>query len=430
MGDSMESLWSDQEAEACGGDALKLRVYTSRLLGRQPELVLHGGGNTSVKTIAPDLFGDEQELLYVKGSGWDLATIEAAGFAPVRLDALRRMAGLATLRDGDMVHMQRAAMTDPTAPNPSVEAILHAIIPLAFVDHTHADTVVTITNTEGGEDKIRAIYGERVLIVPYVMPGFVLAKKVYELTRDIDWSRLEGMVLMGHGVFSFADDAKTSYERMIRLVSEAEGYLKQHGATPFASARPAAVDPLKLARIRKAVSDAKGEAMLASLDDGSAAAGFSNLADVDVIATRGPLTPDHVIRTKRIPVMIGDDPEEDMQTYASAYRTYFERHADANLTCLDKAPRWGVWPGCGALSFGRSRKEAGIIADILGHTMRAIQQAEKLGGWRALPENDIFEVEYWELEQAKLGKGGVAPEFQGKVALVTGGSRGIGRAIA
>ena len=426
----MESLWSDQEAGSCKGDALKLRVYTSRLLGRQPELVLHGGGNTSVKTRAPDLFGDQQELLYVKGSGWDLATIEAAGFAPVRLDALHRMAELETLSDGDMVHMQRAAMTDPTAPNPSVEAILHAIIPFAFVEHTHADVVVTITNTDGGEDIIRAIYGERVLIVPYVMPGFVLAKKVYELTRNVDWSKIEGMVLLGHGAFSFADDAKTSYERMIRLVSEAEGYLKQGGATSFASARSATVDLIKLARIRKAVSDARGEAMLASLDDGKAAAGFSNLADVDAIATRGPLTPDHVIRTKRIPVIVGDDPEEDMQAYVSTYRAYFEQHTDGNLTCLDTAPRWGIWPGCGALSFGRSLKEAGIIADIVGHTMRAIQQAETLGGWQALAEKDIFEVEYWELEQSKLGKGGAAPEFQGKVALVTGAASGIGRACA
>ncbi|MDX8411893.1 MAG: bifunctional aldolase/short-chain dehydrogenase [Mariprofundaceae bacterium] len=426
----MESLWNDQEAELCNGDALKLRVYTSRLLGRRPDLVLHGGGNTSVKTRVADLFGDEQEVLFVKGSGWDLATIEEAGFAPVRLHALRRMAELEALSDSDMVRMQRAAMTDPSAPNPSVEAILHAIIPFTFVDHTHADAVVTITNTDDGENAIRAIFGERVLIVPYIMPGFVLARKVYELTREIDWSRLEGMVLLGHGVFSFADDARASYERMIKLVSEAENYLKQQGATPLASARSAKTDLIKLARIRKIVSAAKGEAMLACLDDGKTSAGFSNRGNVDAIATRGPLTPDHVIRTKRIPVIIGDDPVEDVETYASAYRAYFERYTDGSLTCLDTAPRWGVWPGCGVISFGRSMKEAGIIADISVHTLRAIQQAEALGGWMALSEKDIFDVEYWELEQAKLGKGGATPEFQGKAALVTGAASGIGRACA
>ncbi|HHH47708.1 MAG TPA: bifunctional aldolase/short-chain dehydrogenase, partial [Gammaproteobacteria bacterium] len=215
----MQSLWNDTEARACGDDALKLRVYTSRLLGREPSLVLHGGGNTSVKAEAENLFGDMESVLYVKGSGWDLATIEAEGFAPVRLDVLQRMAALPALSDPQMVRAQRAAMTDPYAPNPSVEAILHAIIPFKFVDHTHADAVVTLTNTPDGEARIRALYGERVLVVPYVMPGFVLAKKVWEMTAGIDWSQLDGMVLMNHGVFSFADDARDSYERMIALVS-------------------------------------------------------------------------------------------------------------------------------------------------------------------------------------------------------------------
>src|SRR6185295_15619124 len=198
----MQSLWNDQEA-APFHSPLELRVYTSRLLGREPALVLHGGGNTSVKATATNLFGDSEQVLYVKGSGWDLATIEAKGFAPVRLEALCRMAELPVLSDADMVKAQRAAMLDPSAPTPSVEAILHAIIPFAFVDHTHADAVVAISNTEGGADRIRRIYGDSVLIVPYVMPGFVLARKVYEMTRGVDWSKLSGLVLLSHGVFSF-----------------------------------------------------------------------------------------------------------------------------------------------------------------------------------------------------------------------------------
>ncbi len=197
----MKSLWNDKEASGSEGDPLRLRVYTSRLLGREPSLVLHGGGNTSVKTTATTLFGDREDLLYIKGSGWDLATIEAAGFAPVRLQVLTRMAELPRLTDTEMVRAQRAAMTDPGAPTPSVEAILHAIIPFTFVDHTHADAVVAISNTPGGEARIREVYQDRVLVVPYVMPGFVLARKVFELSRGLDWSRYEGMVLLHHGDF-------------------------------------------------------------------------------------------------------------------------------------------------------------------------------------------------------------------------------------
>jgi rhamnose utilization protein RhaD (predicted bifunctional aldolase and dehydrogenase) len=213
-------------------------VYTSRLLGRDPNLVLHGGGNTSVKSEGEDLFGRREAVLYVKGSGWDLATIEARGFAPVRLALLQQMAELAALTDGDMVRAQRAAMTDPGAPTPSVEAILHAIIPFTFVDHTHADAVVTVSNTPDGEARIRRIYGDRVLVVPYVMPGFVLARKVFELTAGADWSKLEGIILLNHGVFSYGPDARASYERMIALVTECESYLERETTAERVARKP------------------------------------------------------------------------------------------------------------------------------------------------------------------------------------------------
>jgi rhamnose utilization protein RhaD (predicted bifunctional aldolase and dehydrogenase) len=184
----MQNRWNDAEAQSFRDDPLALRVYTSRLLGHDPDLVLHGGGNTSVKVTETDLFDEPEEILYVKGSGWDLATIEAAGFAPVRLKVLKRLAEFEVLSDSDMVRLQRAAMTNPYAPNPSVEAILHAIIPFKFVDHTHTDAVVTITNTPDGEARIRSLYGDRVIYVPYVMPGFILARTIFEMTRDLDWT--------------------------------------------------------------------------------------------------------------------------------------------------------------------------------------------------------------------------------------------------
>lgn len=429
----MKSLWNDQEAAECAGKPLSLRVYTSRLLGREPALVLHGGGNTSVKVREPNLFGEAEHLLYVKGSGWDLATIEGKGFAPVRMDTLLKLAALQQLSDTDMVRVQKAAMTDPNAPTPSVEAILHALIPFTFVDHTHSDAVVAITNTPEGEETIKRVLGERVLYIPYIMPGFALARLVYELTRDTDWSKYDGMVLQHHGIFSFANDARDSYERMIRLVTLAEDFLAAKGALeaePAASAaQPETAEALKqLATLRKAVSLQAGVPMLALLDGSANALGYANLPRIAEISGRGPLTPDHVIHTKRTPLLVAADATQSVADYASAYLEYFRRNAAPNLVALDAAPRWAVWPTHGVVSFGVSAKRAGVVADIVRHTMRAQCWAEALGAWQALPERDIFDVEYWELEQAKLKKSGTRLPLEGKVALVTGAATGIGKA--
>jgi len=428
----MKSLWDDQKAAALANDPLALRVYSSRLLGGDPTLVLHGGGNTSVKTTVKDFFGDEEEILYVKGSGWDLGTIEAPGFAPVRLSVPLRMAERETISDTDMVKNLRAAMLDSSAPTPSVETVLHAIIPFKFVDHTHADTVVAVMNTPGGEDRMREIYGPNMLIVPYVMPGFVLARTVYTMTRDIDWQKLDGILLMNHGVFTFADDAKRSYERHIEIVTQAEAYVAQHTEPRSTATTPPQIDLLELARLRRAVSRARGTATLAQLNADAEAVAFSTMPAIADVGTRGLMTPDHVLRTKRTPVMITTDVEQDVATYAENYRAYFERnkalYAGKKLNMLDPAPRWAIWPGQGTVALGRTIGEAGIIGDINYHTIHAIEQAEALGGWQVLSEPEIFEVEYWELEQAKGRAGAPGPALLGKIALVTGAASGIGRA--
>lgn len=429
----MKSRWSDADAARCTS-ALDLRVYTSRLLGLEPSLVLHGGGNTSVKTVELNLFGEREEIMHTKGSGWNLATIEAHGFAPVRLDPLRRMADLPALGDMAMVRAQRAAMTDPQAPTPSVEAILHAIIPHAFVDHTHADAVVTITNTRDGAQRIRELFGETVLVVPYVMPGFMLARAVRELTRTIDWDRLEGIVLLNHGVFTFGADAKSSYERMISLVARAESFLDTRA--PLEASAAAAPRPfghpelLALARLRRAVGRTIGAPVVALSDRSEEAARFASRPDAAAIATRGPLTPDHVIHTKPVPLVAAGDWDEAVAQYGERYLEYVARHAGPALVRIDPAPRWILWPGHGSVAVGRSVKDAGIVADIARHTARAIVRAERLGGWCALPESEIFAVEYWELEQAKLRQGGARPPLAGRIALVTGAASGIGLACA
>ena len=426
----MNSLWNDNDVKAFIDDPIQLRVYTSRLLGSHTDLVLHGGGNTSVKVKIKNIFGDIEEILYVKGSGVDLSSVQPAGFAPVKLEVLEKMVLLEKLDDVDLLRLQRTAMTDPDSPNPSIEAILHAIIPFKYVDHTHADSVVTITNNERGEALIREIYKDQVLIVPYVKPGFILAKKVYELTQNLDWSKVEGIILLNHGVFTFADDARTSYERMIKLALLADDYLKKQGVFNSVAKAEPIEDLLSLARIRHQVSAAKGDAMIARLDQSPEACGFANFSDVDSIATRGPVTPDHVIRTKPVPVILENDIEKEIVSYSLEYKKYFDRNTDGNLICLDNAPRWGIWPEHGSISFGQSVKEADIIADIASHTMRAIQVGEAMGGWKPLPEKDIFHMEYRALQQAKLQKKESSLELQGKIALITGAAGGIGRACA
>ena len=432
----MKSLWSDTSAAEFANDPLQLRVYSSRLLGAEDDLVLHGGGNTSVKIVAKDVFGDDEEILYVKGSGWDLGTIEAEGFAPVKLKTLRHMAGLDQLSDSDMVRMQRAAMTDPYAPNPSVEAVLHAIIPFKYVDHTHADAIVTLTNTPDGEETIRQLYGDRVLVVPYVMPGFILAKQVYRMTKELDWSKYDGMVLLHHGVFTFDDDARRSYENMIDLVSAAEHYIENSIDATKAPAGESSkdlspTDLQTLARTRRQVAEHRGSGVYALYNGDAEARVFAGLDDVESITGRGPLTPDHIIRTRQSPLVMQATPDagtNPVDDYAADYRAYFDRNASAHQHCLEPSPRWAVWKQHGLVSFGTTLKEAGIIQDISRHTISAIRLAEQLGGWRALPESDLFDMEYWELEQAKLNRRSASPEFQGKIALVTGAASGIGKA--
>ncbi|MDH4411478.1 MAG: bifunctional aldolase/short-chain dehydrogenase [Verrucomicrobiales bacterium] len=427
----MKSLWSDSDARKFK-TPLEKRVYTSRLLGANPELVLHGGGNTSVKAKEKDFFGDPVEVIHVKGSGWDLATIEAAGFAPVRMEALLKMAKLETLSDAEMVKQQRAAMLDPGAPNPSIEAILHAVIPQKFVDHTHANAIVAITNHKDGRKVVEDLYGDRVAIIPYVMPGFDLAKAVAKALAKVEAKKLEGLILMNHGIFTMHDDARESYELMIRLVTEAENLLSDRLGKSFSLPKAKAKeDLLGLAAIRQAVSKLRGVPVIASLDASDEAAGFSARKDVTKLATRGPLTPDHTIRTKRIPAVVGTDPEKTLAKYAADYRAYFEANQKGE-TLLAPDPRWLVWQGHGVVSFGATESEAAVLRDISTHTWKTIQLTESAfaGGWKPLPAAKLFEIEYWDLEQAKLKKSGHAPTHQGKVAIVTGSAAGIGFACA
>ena len=424
----MKSLWNDDEARHYEGD-LALRVYTSRLLGRDTTLVLHGGGNTSVKITEKNILGEDEELLYVKGSGWDLETIEAGGFSPVRLNHMLALAQLENLSDPQMVNEMVTHMTRATAPTPSVETILHATLPYKYVDHTHADAIVTLTNTEAGLNRVKKIYGQAVVIIPYIMPGFDLARLCAQEFAAQAHKDTLGMILMNHGIFSFGKTAQESYERMISLVTRAEQYLERKNAWGLPA--PAAVTsgtPQRqgIAQLRRDISRVTGTPMIMCVDTDPRSTDFARRTDVTTLSQQGPATPDHVIRTKRLP-MLG----RDVDAYAVAYKAYFDVHAPMAKepkTMLDAAPRVVLDAPLGLCTVGRTAKDAAIAKDIYQHTIEIILRATALGGWQALPAKDIFDMEYWDLEQAKLHKGGKAPLFTGEIALVTGAASGIGKA--
>jgi rhamnose utilization protein RhaD (predicted bifunctional aldolase and dehydrogenase)/NAD(P)-dependent dehydrogenase (short-subunit alcohol dehydrogenase family) len=424
----MQSLWKDEEAKRFQGD-LGLRVYTSRLLGRDKSLVLHGGGNTSVKVREKNLFGEEETILYVKGSGWDLETIEPQGFSPVRLSHVLRLAELPSLSDPEMVNQLVTHMLKASAPAPSIETILHGLMPQKFVDHTHADAVLSVANTRDGEKRIREIYGKRCVVIPYLMPGFDLAQFCAREFRAQGTRDTIGMVLLNHGIFSFGNDARESYERMIELVSLAEDYLALKRAWSVAPGRFEAgtVDVNAQASLRSKLSDLAGTPLIVKTVTNERTLGFAQDPRAATITQRGPATPDHVIRTKRTP-MLGTD----LGRYVEQYKSYFDSHArkaKEPKTMLDPAPRVVLDPGFGLAAAGRTAKDAAIVDEIYDHTIDVILRAEALGGFEALPAKDIFDVEYWDLEQAKLKRGGKPPAFSGEVALVTGAASGIGKAV-
>ena len=424
----MKSLWSDAEAAKFSGP-LGPRVYTSRLLGRDRSLVLHGGGNTSVKLREKNLFGEEADVLYVKGSGWDLETIEAPGFTPVTLDYVQRLATLPGLPDPQMVNELNTHMLRAGAPSPSVETILHAILPHTYVDHTHADAVLSVSNAPDGEKRIREIYGDRVVVIPYIMAGFDLAAYCAREFPQQANKHTVGMVLLSHGIFSFGPDARRSYELMIELVSMAEEYLQEKKAWHIGSAdkaAPAAFRRQDVASLRRAFSDQAGFPVVLRVGGGDKFLGFAQRPDVEKLSQQGPATPDHVIRTKPFP-MLG----RDVAGYARKYGEYFERfarQAKEKKTMLDAAPRMALDPALGLVAAGRTARDAAIVEELYDHTIDVILRAEALGGWRALDQRHTFDIEYWDLEQAKLRKAGSPPPFTGEVVVITGAASGIGKA--
>ncbi|HEX2655300.1 MAG TPA: bifunctional aldolase/short-chain dehydrogenase [Xanthobacteraceae bacterium] len=454
----MKSGWVDREAQALArryadqgiSEDLALRVYTTRLLGSNPKLVLHGGGNTSVKTRMRDLIGDETDVLCVKGSGWDMGTIEPAGLPAVRLEPLKRLRARDTLSDEDMVRVQRANLLDPMAPNPSVETLLHAFVPHKFIDHTHSTAVLSLIDQPNASDLCAEVYDGRLGLVPYLMPGFGLAKSatdVFDRNRQV-----EGLILHKHGIFTFGATAREAYERMIEMVTLAEQRLSRGRKSVFATAQlPQRIAPLSaVAPIVRGVcslKDAKVEGayrrLILDFRTSAAVLNFVNGADVMRYSQSGVVTPDHTIRTKNWPLVVSAPTESDeaafkqsvqvaAHAFMNAYDAYFQRNnarCNGSKRALDPLPRVVLVPGLGLFGLGRSKKDARVAADLAEAAVETITDAEAIGQFESISEADMFDCEYWSLEQAKLAQGTEKP-LAGQTAVITGAGGAIGAATA
>jgi len=445
----MDSKWVDADARkivehyAAAGvnEDVALRVYTSRLLGRDPKLVLHGGGNTSVKTTGRDLLGEGVDVIHVKGSGWDMAEIEPAGLPAVRLAPLRKARKLPGLGDEEMVAFLRSNLLDPSAPTPSVETLLHAFLPHKFIDHTHSSAVLSIANQPDSEAICREVYSDRAALVPYVMPGFLLSKRAAEIFES--QPKVEGMILLHHGIFAFGQTARESYERMIALVTLAEERrpkTKTLVSVPASSVSPNAIAPIIRGECAIADPNVQGayRRMLLDFRTSPLILQYVNDRELGRYSQSGVVTPDHTIRTKNKPLIapradsksFGDEFRAAVGKFVTEYQAYFTRQnarQKISKRPLDPMPRVVLVPGFGLFGLGPSAKDARVAADIAESTVQTISDAEAIGKFESLPESDLFDMEYWSLEQAKMGKD-VPKPLAGQVAVITGGGGTIGTA--
>jgi rhamnose utilization protein RhaD (predicted bifunctional aldolase and dehydrogenase)/NAD(P)-dependent dehydrogenase (short-subunit alcohol dehydrogenase family) len=449
----MENFWVQSKADkfvenygkqGVSGD-IALRVYSSRLLGAVPELVLHGGGNVSVKTLEPNLFGDLEEVLCVKGSGWNMESIEPDGLPSVRLKPLRDSVKLESLTDFDMVNLHRTSLMNSGAPNPSVETLLHAFLPHKYVDHTHANAVLALTDQPDGAEICREVFGDRVALVPYVMPGFQLAKSASQIFQEN--TDCEGLILLKHGIFTFGETAEVSYRRMIDLVTLAESRIPHVTVVnrEVSSELGVISDLAPIIRGKCVLSGVAGDVLpfISTFRTSEAIRSYSMAEEVARWVMAGPVTPDHVIRTKPWPLLIEapgvdglsawkDDFGKDLTAYQKLYEGYFNRNngkQESKRTPLDSLPRVVLVKGLGLFAFGTDLKAANVVADLAETNIAVVRHAEEIGKFQSIGETDIFDIEYWPLEQAKLS-GSRRANLSGRVVVVTGGAGAIGKATA
>jgi len=440
----MKSRWQDSVVRRM--QPLEALVYRSRLLGSEESLGLFGGGNTSLKCRQRDLLGRPQEVLWVKGSGADLKTCEARHFSPLPMAALRPLASRRVMTDEAMVAFLERGLLDPKAPRPSIETLLHAFIPEAAVDHTHADAILSLANTRGGERLIRRVLGPRLLWIPYLQPGFALSRRVAQAYQRQPTAH--GAVLAHHGLITWGPDGRTSYERTLSLVTRAERFIAQRHrrrswslaarTTLPAEARQAALRRW-LPAIRRTLSRTRKACL--SLTDTPDVLEFVNARRMPALARKGPATPDHMLRTKRLPLVVrlgarsaaSVSPEavaRQLARYAADHERYVQRYRRSAQVRPDPFPRVILIPGVGMLTSGKDATETAMVAELYRHAMAVMRNAAAVGRYTSVSAREAFGVEYWPLELYKLTLAPPEGELAREIGLVTGAAGGIGRAIA
>tara|TARA_B100000700_G_scaffold252775_1_gene284393 strand:+ start:865 stop:2898 length:2034 start_codon:yes stop_codon:yes gene_type:complete len=445
----LKNNWSNSEAnkyikkyKALGHSKdMALRVYTTRLLGRNSELVLHGGGNTSVKTSVKDLDGKKYDVLCVKGSGWDMAEIEPEGLPAVKLQPLLSLKNKKYLSDEDMVAYQKRNLINIKSPNPSVETFLHAFLPFKFVDHTHSDAIMDVTNRPNGKDLCKKIFGPKVSIVSYIMPGFGLAKKIDEVYSKNP--KINCLILLNHGIFTFDNDAKKSYDLMIKYISIAEKTVNKIKRKKIKQIKEynTKFKPYEIAPIlRGLLSEKKDQKFILNYRSNKTLNYFINGREVKRYSAIGTATPDHVIRVKPFPLVITPKKnssiqdfkklaEKNFQDYRKKYVKYFKdnkKKAKGKKTMLDTSPRVILVQNVGLFTVGDNLNAAKIAGDLTETNAKVITSVEETTKYKFISEKDMFDVEYWSLEQAKIKK--TKKILQGNIVVITGGFGAIGSA--
>ena len=452
--------WNDTDAKkfvnAAGDDSadreLALRVYSSQIIGQDADLVMHGGGNTSCKVTRRDVFGHEMDVLHIKGSGWNLGTIEAAGLPAVRLNPLLELRALDALGDEDMVNLLRSNLLNSSAPNPSVETLLHAFLPHKYIDHTHATAMLALADLPNVTDVVREIFGDRLVCVPFIMSGIDLAKLVADI-HDAN-PGIEGLMLINHGHVAFGDSAKQSYDRLIEHTNMVEAWLeKTSGGVPKTAAGQSTEMSAKASEIlpmlRGIIGDANATfygnrdyAMpVMDMRNGENVQEFFARTDLADLSRRGVATPDHIIRTKNYPLYLSADAlakgregvSKAVDDYIAGYTAYFNknaaRFADGEKTLLTPTPNVAWVEGLGVVGMSADADAASAASDLAAQNITVLTNAENCGGFRPIDTEILFDMEYWSLEQAKLDKK-KPPHFQGRVIMVTGGGGAIGLSTA
>ena len=441
----MRSRWNDAEASQLNG--LDLLVYASRLVGAETSLVIWGGGNTSIKTRERDHRGRDIPVLRVKGSGSDLKSVQRKDFPGVRMDDITGLLDRAEMSDEEMVSYLAHALQEPGGVRPSIETLLHGFLGAPAIVHTHADAVVSLTNNDRAHDVLQGVYGKDVIALGYRRPGFKISREVADAIAERPEAK--ALLLARHGTITWGATVREAYEATIELITRAEDAIaeRKKGRRAFGGARVPVLEPTARRQTALAVAPrlrgvlSRGRRVVVSFDDSPEVTEFVSSVDAARVSQVGPATPDHTIYAKRLPCYVdatgGEGPdllfasvERSIEGFVAGYTRYFEAHRFEGAQLVDSLPRVVLVPGLGMFTAGKDRRTAGIVDDIYHHTIGVLGNAEAFGRYVSLSAKDAFDVEYWPLELYKLTLAPPEKELARRIALVTGGGSGIGRAVA